>query len=310
MTLGRNLGMGLVVVGLATGSSGCLKKMLLNGQIKGTRDGSAAVNTLHDWEIARSIAQAGIGQLEGMHKLAPDNTDALFMLTRGWAGLSFGFTEDDYEEAYEKGDDVMAEYHILRARAGYQRAKHYGLELLAHHADGFDAAKRNHETLSKWLKENFDDPDDAEDLLWIGYAWIGYVSAAKDVPEAVAELYVGVDIIRRSVELDETVSYATGHTILGAYHARTAMAELPESKKHFDRAIELNGGKFLPTKLNLAQRYYCAKGEKENYVRTMNEILAAGDDLPEARLQNVIAKRRARRYLGNKVWQEECGFRL
>jgi hypothetical protein len=37
-------------------------------------------------------------------------------------------------------------------------------------------------------------------------------------------------------------------------------------------------------------------------------VLAAGDPLPEARLQNTIAKRRARRYLNNKIWQEECGF--
>ena len=100
------------------------------------------------------------------------------------------------------------------------------------------------------------------------------------------------------------------HTVLGAYHARTAMAELDESKAHFEKAIALNGGKFLPTKLNFAQRYYCAKGEKAAYEKTLNEVLAAGDDLPEARLQNVIAKRRARRYLGNKVWQEECGFKL
>jgi len=298
----------LLSVGVLLGTSGCIKKMLTDGQIKGTRDGSAAVNTLHDWEIARSIAEAGLGQLEGMHKLAPQNTDALFMLARGWSGASFAFTEDDYEVAYEKGDDVMAEYHLLRARAGYQRAKHYGVELLGHHADGFEAARRNHETIRAWLAENFTDEDQAEDLLWVGYSWIGHVSASKDVPEIVGELYVGVEMIKRSVELDEDAVYATGHTILGAYHARTAMAELDESKKHFDRALELNGGKFLATKLNYATRYHCAKGNKADYERLLNEVLAAGDELPEARLQNVVAKRRARRYLGHRIWVEECGF--
>lgn len=310
-SLGRQLTRGagwlLLSLGLLT-TSGCIKKMLLNGQIKGTRDGSGAVNTLHDFEVARGVALAGLGQLEGMHKLAPDNTDALFMLTRGWSGASFAFIEDDYEQAHEKGDEVMSEYHLLRARAAYQRAKHYGVELLGHHADGFDGAKKNAETIRAWLVENFDDEEQAEDLLWAGYAWIGHVSASRDVPEIVGELYVGVEIVKRSVELDETAVYATGHTILGAYHARTAMAELDESKKHLDRAIQLNGGKFLPSRLNLATRYYCAKGDKAGYERTLNEVLAAGDELPEARLQNVVAKRRARRYLGNKVWQEECGF--
>jgi TRAP transporter T-component len=309
MTTGRGK-LAIICAALAISATGCLKSMLLNGQIKGTREGSAAVNTLHDWEVARTVAYAGLGQLEGMHKLAPDNTDALFMLTKGWAGASFGFTEDDYEEAYEKGDDVMAEYHLARARAGYLRARHYGVELLGHEAEGFDDAKKNRDDFIKWLNENFTDKDQAEDLLWAGYAWIGHVSASKDIPEIVAELWVGVEMIKRSIALDDTVQYGTGHTIMGAYHARTAMAELDESKVEFEKAIAINGGKFLPTKLNLAQRYYCMHGDKDLYVKTMNEILAAGDDLPEARLSNVIAKRRARRYLGNKIWQEECGFRL
>jgi len=87
-----------------------------------------------------------------------------------------------------------------------------------------------------------------------------------------------------------------------------AMAELDESKKHFDRALEINGGKFLAAKLNYATRYYCFKSDKANYNKLLNEVLAAGDELPDARLPNVIAKRRARRYLGNKIWQENCGF--
>jgi tetratricopeptide (TPR) repeat protein len=300
----------LLVAVLGTTASGCLKKVLLNGQIKGTRQGSAAVNTLHDYEIARGAAHAGMAQLEGMHSLAPDNTDALFMLTRGWAGLSFGFTEDDYEVAYEKGDEVMAEYHILRARAGFLRARYYGIELLGHHGDGFKEAKRNQETIRNWLVENFTDEDQAEDLLWAGYAWIGHVATSKEIPETVGELYVGVEMVKRSVELDDKLVYGTGYTILGAYHARSAMAELDKSKEMFDKALAINGGKYLATKLNLAQRYYCYKGDKDAYVRTLNEVLAAGDELPEARLPNVIAKRRARRYLGNKIWQEECGFRL
>ena len=35
---------------------------------------------------------------------------------------------------------------------------------------------------------------------------------------------------------------------------------------------------------------------------------AAGDVLPDQRLSNTIAKRRAQRYLSNKYWQEDCAF--
>lgn len=306
MSFLRGTAAAALLMALAVGSTGCIKKMLLDGQIKGTRQGSAAVDTLQDYEVARTVAFAGLGQIEGMHKLAPDNTDALFMLTKSWAGASFAFIEDKYEQYYEKGDDVMAQYELLRARAAYQRAIFYGLELLSHDATGFKAAERNQATIHKWLTDNFTDKDQAEELLWTGYAWVANVGVSKDVPAVVGNLYVGVEMVKRSVALDDTLDHAMGHTILGAYYA--SFKEFGKSKAEFDRAMQITGGKYLPVQLNYATRYYCAKSDKADYMKMLNDILKAGDTLPAARLQNVIAKRRARRYLGNKIWQQECGF--
>jgi tetratricopeptide (TPR) repeat protein len=308
MVFTRGMMAALLAAGLSVMSTGCLKKILTDGQIKSTRTGSQGAQTLHDYEIARSVAYAGLAQFEGMHYLAPDNPNALFLLTRSWAGVGFGFIEDDYEVAYEKEDEVMAEYHLQRARAAHARARFYGIELLGLTADGFEQARKNNDTIRAWLKENFDDEEDAETLLWVGYAWVAHVGASRDIPEIVGELHVGVAMVERSIELDEDLQHATGHTILGAYHARTAMAELDESKKHFQRALELNRGEYLPTKLNFAQRYYCAVGDRANYDKLLNEVLSAPDTLPDARLPNTIAKRRARRYLSHEIWQEECGF--
>lgn len=311
MRITRGLALALAAGALSLMLSGCLRKALLNGQIKSTRDGSAAINTLHDYEVARAAGTAGLGTLEGMHTLAPENTDALFMLTRGWGGATFAFTEDDYEDALAREDEVEADYHLMRSRAGWNRAVHYGIELLGHYASGFEDARRNKDTMRAWLVENFNDPKQAEDLLWTGYAWIGRVASSSDMPELVGELYVGVEITRRSIELEEDAVYATGHTILGAYHARTAQAELDDSKKHFERALELNKGKFLPTALNFAHRYYCAKRDKKTWEKMLNDVIAAGDDLPEARLQNIVAKRRALRYLNHQdVFTENCAFDL
>ena len=49
------------------------------------------------------------------------------------------------------------------------------------------------------------------------------------------------------------------------------------------------------------------KGDKENYVKTLNEVVEAGDVFPEQRLTNTIAKRSAKRYLG-KERMKDCGF--
>ena len=116
----------------ALGSTGCIKQMLLNGQIESTRKASAGVDTLSDYEVANTIAFAGIGQFEGMHYLAPDNEDALFMLTKSWTGATFAFIEDQMEQAEdaEGTDEPLYLYQQARAKAGYDRAIHYGIELL------------------------------------------------------------------------------------------------------------------------------------------------------------------------------------
>jgi hypothetical protein len=300
-------GAALAVVLSAT-TTGCLKKVLIDGQVSGTREGADAINTLHDYEVARATARAGLGTLEGLYKLAPNNEDGLLMLTRGWAGATFAFTEDDYELAQEAKDDQMAAYHLARTVSGFERARFFGIQLLNRKAVGFDAAQRNADTMRAWMKHNFVQKSEAEDLLWISYAFIGLVGAAKDNPAVVGDLYVGVAIAERALELDETFEHGMGHIILGAYHARTAQSELDEAKQHFDAAMKINGGKFLATQLNYASRYYCAKSDRPNYQKMLNDVLAAGDPIPESRLQNLIAKRRARRYLDNKIFQEDCGF--
>lgn len=304
----RRIVSGLVVAGLCLSSTGCMKKILLDGQIKNTRRGSEAISTLHDFEIAQQMARTGIAMLEGMHELAPYNEDALFMLTRAWVGATYAFTEDEWERAKLGDHDVFTRYQLERTVAGYTRARFYGIELLTRRAHDFQKAKKNAEAIKVWMQDNYTHPDYAEELLWIGSAWLNHINADRS-PEVIGEMHVGVEIVRRSVELDDTIEYGLGRTILGAYHARTAMAELDESKRQFDLALKINKGKLLQTKFLMATRYYCAKADKENYERLLNEILEAGDILPDRRLNNVIAKRRAFRHLHNEALQEDCGFR-
>lgn len=294
---------------LGLGSTGCIKKMILDGQIEGTRKAAAAVDTFSDYDVAKSAAFSGVTQFEGMHYLAPDNENALFMLTKGWTSATFAFIEDELEQAEDTEGESSAlyAYHKGRALAGYDRAIHFGLELLAKKAPGFDAAKKNDDTMKAWLSA-FDDPEDAQNLFWAGYAWIARVNIIKDDPAAVSELFVGVALVEKAKSLQHDYMFGTIHTVLGAYHGRSPMAEVEEAKKEFDAAIAVTGGKALLPKFQLAARYYCVKGDKENYVKTLTEVVDAPDTLPQARLTNAIAKRRAKRYLGKDRMMRMCGF--
>jgi hypothetical protein len=303
-----------LAAGLSLGSTGCIKSMLTNGQISATREASGALDTIGDYELARSTAQVGLVQFEGMHQLAPNNADALYLLTKGWVGYGFGFVEDEMEQAEDAGDDDLVDYHRKRARMAYDRAAFYGLQMLAQRADGFEQAKKTEQTLVKWLSDNFTSQDDAESLFWTGYAWMARVNLMKgddtEGPGLIAELYVGVSMVERAAALDPTIEHYSALTALAAYHARTGMAELDQAKQLFDTALAKTEGKSLLVQLNYGTRYACMKGDGALYQDMLNKVLAAPDPDPYQRLTNAIAKRRAKRWLGKRRVKDQCGIDL
>jgi hypothetical protein len=303
-----------VLAALAMGSTGCIKSTLTNGQISATKEASAAFDTIGDYELARAAASGGLVQFEGMHVLAPDNSDALFMLTKGWVGYGFGFVEDEMEAAEDAGDEDLADYHRKRARMAYDRAVYYGLRLMSQKAPGFQDAKKNQETLTKWVKTNFTSKDDAEILLWTGEAWLvraGLMAVDENEGGAfVAELYVAIPLLEQAVALDESVGRYMGLVMLAAYHSRSGMAEMYEGKKLFELALAKTERRDLVVQMVYATKYACAKGDPVLYQRLLNEVLQADDPDPEQRLENTIAKRQAKRWLGKHRVKDQCGFDL
>jgi hypothetical protein len=291
---------------LGVASTGCISGMLADGEIAATREASVALNVLADYELARAATQAGLVQFEGMHRLRPDNTDALFLLTQGWVGYGFAFPQEDYEDAVDRNDEDAADYHKKRATLAYERATFFGLELLSHRDKGFVAAKRNDELMKKWLSSHFHGKDDAANLFWTGYAWLSLVDLNKEQPELVADLFVGVDMMERSVALDPSVEHYSGAAALAAYHARPA-GEPNLSKQMFETALVQSQRKNLIIQLTYATSYACVKGDRALYEQLLNEVLSAGDLDPDQRFSNLLAKRGAKRFLRTER-MIDCGF--
>ncbi|WP_394823385.1 TRAP transporter TatT component family protein [Pendulispora albinea] len=299
----------LAVLSIVSGvfGTGCFRAIATKTQISATREASDAFNTIGDYELAKSAASAGLVQFEGMHVLAPSNEDALFLLLKGWVGYAFAFPEDDYEAASDAGDDDLAEYHKKRTRMAYERAIFYGVELLKERESGFDDAKKNDAALRSWLDKSFSSKEDAEILFWLGYGWLGRTNIAKDDPAVVADLFVAVALLDRSRKLDPNVMHHGAETAIASYHARSAVAELDQSKTMFEDVLAKTQRKSLVVQLNYASRYACLKGDRPLYEKLLNEVLTAEDPDPGQRLANTVAKRRAKRYLG-KAHMTDCGF--
>ena len=312
--MGFPKGAWLGVASLALATTGCIKQILLDSQIAATRDASSAVDTIGDYETARPGVAAGLTQFEGLHALAPDNPDGLYLLSKGWAGYAYGFLEDEIEVAHDIGDDEAADYHRKRARIAFDRAVFYGLQLVERRAEGFAQARRSQPTLASWLSSHFTSQEDGANLLWTGYAWLARADLMKgddeEGPAFVADLFVGVALLERSVALDPQGDHATGLTALASYHARSNIAELDQSKQLFADAVSRTKGQSLIVQFNMASKYACMKGDATLYQQTLDEVLRAEDPDPAQRLGNAVAKRRARRWLGKKRAKEECGIDL
>jgi hypothetical protein len=306
------LGQLALAAALSLGSSGCIMKILTDGQIQATRQASVAFDTIGDVDLARGAAEASFGQFEGMHALAPYNTDALFLLTKTWAGYGAGFVMDEVERAQDAGNEAMEDYQRKRARMAFDRAVFYGLQLLAQTSEGFEGAKKNATSLTKWLNERFTSQDDAPNLLWTGVAWLSRADVMKgdedEGPVFIADVYVGVALIQRAVDLDPSVDHYTGLIAMASYHARNGMAEPDEAKKILDVAMAKTEGKALLVPLAYATTYACVKGDATLYQEMLNKVLGAADPDPYIRLENALAKRRAKRWAAKKRAKEYCGF--
>jgi len=299
---------------LGLSSTGCIKKVLVDGQIESTRNAASSADTIGDYDVGRVAAEAGLAQFEGMHALSPDNPNALFLLAKTWTGYGSGFAEADMQTAQDQGNDDLADYNRKRAKMAYDRAVFYGLQLLGQTDDGFTKAKGSQPTLQAWLKKNFTSKDDAVNLLWTGVPWVARVALMagddEEGPALIAELYVGVTIVERAVELDPAAEHYTGLMLLGGYHARSNMAELDEAKKLFDTAIAKTGGSALLIPYTYAVTYACAKGDAALYQSLLNKVVQAQDPDPDVRLQNAVAKRAAMRWLGKHRAKDQCGIDL
>lgn len=294
-----------LLAALAVFFTGCsLERVLLDGQLSATRKAASSFDTLDDLEIAKIGAGSSLVQLEGMMVLAPDQQDAMFLLLNGYTGYASAFIEDEWEQAVDRADDDAEVAQAERAKKAYDRAIRYGTQLIEMKKPGFVAAQKNRDTIRAYLAGI--EKEDAETVLWLGVAWMSRGGVAAERPEIVAELFVGEALLERANELDDSLAYGLGIAALGAYHARSPDAELKDSKALFERAHAKTKRKALTPIVLEAQNLRCVSHDEKGYRALLEEVLAA-PDFAEQRIENVIAKRKAQRYLAAPRLKR-CGF--
>jgi hypothetical protein len=143
---------------------------------------------------------------------------------------------------------------------------------------------------------------DVEYLYAFSVGWLSYLDATSEDWTAVAELPWVDAALTRAVELDETFEDGALHGYLGILNALRppALGGQPDvAKAHFERAIELSGGRDLSVKVEYARRYARLVFDQELHDRLLHEVLAAPTDVPGYTLFNVLAKQEAEALLAS-----------
>ncbi len=270
-----------ILMALAMASGGC-GAVISSAATRVTGDLSHAILNHNDPETVRDGAPAYLLLVDGLIADAPEDQALLH------AGAKL-YTA--YAEAFASERD--------RAKNLTERALDYALRAACLRLGGpCDFRSMDFDRFREILREA--SAADVEILYTLGAAWAGWIQARKDDWNAVAEIARVEALMERVASLDESHMHGGAHLYLGylATLLPPALGGKPEvGRTHFQRAIELSGGRHLMAKVLLAGRYARLKFDRDLHDRLLREVTAADPRAPELTLSNTLAKERARALL-------------
>ncbi|MFK8002798.1 MAG: TRAP transporter TatT component family protein [Polyangiales bacterium] len=294
---------GVLVIGLMVATLPALlacdvTKVAANGSGNLFRRAAPGLEQHWDYDIAGAAMPSNIVQTEGLLRVVPENEQLVGNAIRLYTGYAYGWVEDRAEALRAEGRYLEAETQTLRARYMYERARDLGVHLIGLDHDGYDEhLAEGLESFTAWLQEEFDDEEDAGPLFQTGFSWGSYINANKSSMEAVADLPFAQALVERSVELDPTFYNYSGLTFLAVVNTSAPGADLDVALPMWERVLEITERRNLLILVNMAKSYAVKRQDRELFIALLREVLEAGDINPAQRLQNVIARRRAARYL-------------
>lgn len=285
---------GLIVAGLLAllAVPGCSVQRLAARASAGlVADSFAAVNAEPDLELAEAGAAASLPLLEGVLRGDPDAIDVRLIAAEAYVGYALAFVEQDDPP---------------RAADLYRRARDHARHAWRVEAD-HSGAPGPHATL--WY-----DLDALDEYLgrldarfvpmvyWTAQGWGGMIKNRPSDPELVADVPAVEALARFVLRHDPGFGYAGAHALLGAVAGSLPvfLGGAATARDHFEAAIDLTDRRFLMHHVLYASTYAVQVQDRALFLRLLDEVRTAELDLlPERRLVNTVAQRRAERLAGS-----------
>lgn len=261
--------------------AGCVQTMAIR-TMGGILDyGLEAFNEEGDLQLAESALGSNLKLVEALIKGDPENEKLLLMAAQGFNAYALAFAEDDSVE---------------RARVFYARGRDYAMRVLTRNRrikealdmdiTAFQAALK---TLSK---------DDVPAVFWTAFGWASYINISRSDMSAMADLPKVLAMMEFVRDTDPKFYYGGPYLILGSIEGsvpRVLGGKPEKAKEYFERALAVNGGKFLLTYVYYAKTYAVQEQDQELFESLLTKVDEASlDILPAARLSNAFAKKKAK----------------
>jgi predicted anti-sigma-YlaC factor YlaD len=231
--------------------------------------------------------------MESLLAESPRHRGLLFATSSGFTQYAYAFVQQDADEL-EGRDVVEAQALRIRARRLYLRARDYALRGLDAAHPGFIAQLRAAPQAAGRLLQKSDVPM----AYWAAASWGAAISLGKDDPSLIAEIPQMETLIDHALELDESWGDGSIHSFLITYEmSRTGIKGDPaeRSRRHFERALELTGGRQAGPFVAFAEAVCVEKQDAAQFEQLLNRALAVDPDAAsEFRLANLVMQRRAR----------------
>ena len=245
-------------------------------------DLSAAILENPDVDVVREGAPAYLILIDGLLESTPDNVTLLSAAATLNSAYAGAFVTDG-----ERARLMSAKAKTLASRAVCLGVR-----------DGCGAVGRPYAEFERWVAGL--ERQDVPLVYGLATSWAGWIQAHSDDFNAIAELGRVKALIGRVADLDEGYDYGGPHLYLGIFEVLLppALGGRPEiGRYHFERAIALSEGRHLLTKVMFADQYARMVFDRALHDRLLEEVLTAGNDLPDLRLMNAVARRQARELL-------------
>jgi len=268
--------------------TGCIRAIAVSTVGGIVEDGFGAFTSESDYEFAGQALPGNLKLLETMLHSDPENVTLLRLLSQGYASYALGYLEGK--------DDA-------RARDFYLRARDYGYRIMR--CDG---------ALARALDGTLDDlkrelarrgPDDVPGVFWSAFGLGSYIQLSLTDPSAVADLPRAQAMMEFVERVDSEYYYGGAKLFLGtlAGSRPKILGGNPEQARvYFESAIRISGGKFLLTYVYYARSYAVQTQNEALFDELLTKVRDTSlDVLPEFRLANAIAKRKAEELLAKKT---------